>query len=368
MQPNARIFVAGHRGLVGSAIARKFLAGGYTGLIVRSHAELDLENQGKVEEFFSRERPEFVVIAAAKVGGIHANSTYPVDFLLRNLKIQNNTIEASFRYGVQGLLFLGSSCIYPRLAPQPIREDSLLGGPLEPTNEAYAIAKIAGMKLCGAYNRQYGTRFMCVMPTNLYGPNDNYNLENSHVLPALIRKFHLARLACAGDWGSIEADEKRYGPIPQDILSFLVALSRANSREVPASVAHLPAAEPVVKLWGTGSPLREFLHADDMAEACVFLMERMEELFADGSLSPSTDYSLNIGSGSDLPIRELAGITAEAVGYDGPVEWDATKPDGTPRKLLDCSRINALGWKARISLAEGIRHTYQDYLEGVERG
>lgn len=300
----AKIFVAGHRGLVGSAIKRRLEAGGCRNLLLRTHAELDLTRQRDVEEFFSAERPQYVFLAAAKVGGIWANSSYPADFIYQNLAIQTNVIHLSYIHGVQKLLFLGSSCIYPRDCPQPMKEEYLLSGRLESTNEPYAVAKIAGIKMCQSYNRQYGTRFISVMPTNLYGPEDNFDLETSHVLPALIRKFH-------------EAKEK--------------GLSE-------------------VVIWGTGTPRREFLHVDDLADACVFLMENYE-----GS------EILNIGAGRDLTIRELAEMIAEVVGFRGKLSFDTAKPDGTPVKLLDVGKLRGLGWEARIPLKEGIKGTYEWY-------
>jgi GDP-L-fucose synthase len=304
LQPESRIFVAGHRGLVGSAIARKLEGGGCRNLVTRTRQELDLQDQGAVERFFAAEKPEFVFLAAAKVGGIMANATYPADFLYENLAIQNNVIHSAWKHGARKLVFLGSSCIYPKFAPQPIREDALLTGSLEPTNEAYAIAKIAGLKLCAAYREQYGFPAISLMPTNLYGPGDNFDLEKSHVLPALIRRFHEARM------------------------------SRA----------------PEVILWGTGTPRREFLHVDDLAEAACFLMNTY-----DGA------EPLNVGTGEDLTIAELAAMVAKAVGYTGRIAYDASKPDGTPRKLLDVSRIRALGWQARIPLEAGIASTYEWY-------
>jgi len=345
MNPTSRIYVAGHRGLVGSALYRRLQSNGYVNLTARSHSRLNLSVKSDVEEFFAEEKPEYVLLAAAKVGGIYANYTYPVDFLLGNLNIQNNVIEAAWRTGVKGLLFLGSSCIYPRDAPQPLKEEYLLTGPLEPTNEAYAIAKIAGIELCKAYNRQYGTRFLGVMPTNLYGPNDSYDLQTSHALPALIRKFHLAKLAVLGDFEGIRRDEACYGKIPNDILAGLEA-----KRGV------------VVRLWGTGAPCREFLHVDDMAEACVFLMQRLEELFSDPCSSVRDRPIINIGCGKDNTIREVAEMVARVAGFDGTVEWDSSKPDGTPKKLLDVSRMSDLGWKAGICMEEGLRNTYEDYL------
>ena len=306
---DARIHVAGHRGLVGSAIVRRLQALGYEKLILRTHAELDLTDQAAVRRFYDDQRPDCVVLAAAKVGGIHANDSFPAQFIAENLVIQSSVIDGAWRAGVQRLLFLGSSCIYPKLAPQPMHEEHLLTGPLEPTNEPYAVAKIAGIKMCEAYNRQYGTRYLSVMPTNLYGPGDNFDLKNSHVLPALIRKFHEAK-----GRGESEAE-----------------------------------------VWGSGRPRREFLHVDDMADACVFLLG--EEGFSD---------MVNIGVGEDLTIRELAEMTAEVVGFEGGLRFDPTMPDGTPRKLLDVSRLHALGWRARIALREGIADTYRWFLENQE--
>jgi len=304
---NAKVYVAGHRGLVGSAIVRRLKAGGYGNIITRTHAELDLTRQEEVEAFFAAERPEYVYLAAAKVGGIGANSTYPAEFIYENLAIALNVIEAARKYGAKKLLNLGSSCIYPKYAPQPIKEEYLLTGPLEPTNEAYAIAKISAIKLCKFYNQQYGTNFISLMPTNLYGPGDNYDLENSHVLPALIRKFHEAKM--------------KGGP---------------------------------VILWGDGSPMREFLHSDDLADAAVFLMENKD--------AADIGEFVNIGTGEDLAIKDLAELVAKIVGYTGEIIWDTSKPNGTPRKLLDVSKLTALGWKYKIKLEEGIRSTYKDFI------
>lgn len=372
MQPSSRIYIAGHRGLVGSALYRRLEAEGFSSLLTRTHGELDLEKPAEVEAFFARERPEYVFLAAAKVGGIHANSTYPVDFLLSNLKIQNHVIEASWRHGVKALLFLGSSCIYPREAPQPLREEYLLTGPLESTNEPYAIAKIAGIELCEAFNRQYGTRFLSVMPTNLYGPNDTYDLENSHVLPAFIRKFHLAKLACRGDWGAIEKDEGTFGRIPPDVLANLAAISGSPARNIPASfleripgeaVSDRPRRSSALVLWGTGTPRREFLYSDDLADACLFLMQRVETVFSRCEPPESGRRRLfNIGCGRDLSIHDLALVVKKLVGYDGPIEWDVSKPDGTPRKLLDISRLKEMGWMPQTSLENGVRSAYEDYL------
>jgi GDP-L-fucose synthase len=296
-----KVFVAGHRGLVGSAILRRLEDDGYTNLVVRTRSELDLTEAGAVEEFFRMEKPEYVFLAAAKVGGILANDTYPVDFIQDNLAIELNVMRAAYRHSVKKLLFLGSSCIYPKFAPQPMKEEHLLAGELEPTNEPYAIAKIAGIKLCQAYNRQYGTNFISVMPTNLYGPGDNFDLKTSHVLPALIRKFH-------------EAKQR---------------------------------GDPSVTVWGTGVPRREFLHVDDLADACLYLINN----YSDSEI-------INIGVGEDLSIRELAELVRDVVGYTGEIVYDTTKPDGTPRKLLDVSKIHALGWQANILLADGVKQTY----------
>ncbi len=302
MKKTDKIFVAGHRGMVGSAIVRRLRAAGYENLVARTSRELDLRQQTEVAHFFQQERPDYVFLAAAKVGGILANNTYRADFLYDNLMIQNNVIHQSYLSGVKKLMFLGSSCIYPKLAPQPLQESSLLTGLLEPTNEPYAIAKIAGIKMCDAYRDQYGCNFISVMPTNLYGPNDNYDLQNSHVLPALIRKFHTAK--------------------------------QTNATKVV--------------LWGTGSPLREFLHVDDLADACFFLMQHFSEA-----------GFVNIGTGTDISIKDLALLIAGIVGYNGDLEHDLSKPDGTPRKLMDVTKLSNLGWKARVLLEKGIKKVYQ---------
>lgn len=370
MRNDSKIYVAGHRGLVGSALVRCLKSRGYGNLLLRTHAQLDLEDRAAVDSFFASERPDFVFLAAAKVGGIHANHTYPVDFLLRNLRIQNNVIEASHRSGVQGLLFLGSSCIYPKLAPQPLKEEYLLSGPLEPTNEPYALAKIAGISLCESFNRQYGTRFVSVMPTNLYGPGDNYDLMGSHVLPALIRKFHLGKMAALGDIASIRRDEIVYGRIPDDVAAGLASIAKAHDRPAPFDRERTGAVDPnpAVVLWGSGSPFREFLHSDDLASACIFLMERLGEIAfrpapAATGASGQERALFNIGSGHEITIRDLAAMVASVVGFYGPIEWDASKPDGTPRKLLDVSRLSAIGWSPTIGLEEGIRLAYGDYLD-----
>ncbi|MFQ5345734.1 MAG: GDP-L-fucose synthase family protein [Mariprofundus sp.] len=359
MEKSARIYIAGHRGLVGSAIVRQLEQAGYENLLLRISSELDLRNQAAVDAFFAEEKPEYVFLAAAKVGGIYANDTWPADFIRDNLQIQTNTIDAAYRHGVKRLLFLGSSCIYPKLAPQPMPESCLLTGELEPTNEWYAIAKIAGIKMCQAYHRQYGFDAISAMPTNLYGPNDHFDLEKSHVLPALIRKFHLAKLALAGDVEAIAADEQKYGAIPDDLLASL-GLMRTSRSTSP--VSRLPShTSPRVVLWGSGAPYREFLHVDDMAAACLFLMTRDFS-----TLSATVSQRLfNVGIGEDITIRDLADMVQNIVGFDGDVVWDASKPDGTPRKLMDVSCINRLGWKALISLEEGIRGVYDHYQQSL---
>ncbi|WP_126446654.1 GDP-L-fucose synthase family protein [Sulfuricystis multivorans] len=371
MRRDARIYIAGHRGLVGSALMRMLTAKGYTHLITRTHAELDLTDQAAVRAFFERERPEYVFLAAAKVGGILANDSYPAEFIHQNLAIETHVIHEAWRVGVKRLLFLGSSCIYPRDCPQPIKEEYLLTGPLEPTNRPYAVAKIAGIEMCWAYNRQYGTRFLAVMPTNLYGPGDNYDLTTSHVIPAMLRKFHLAKLAMEKNWAAIEADERRHGPIPADI-----------KRDLHATC--FEGAPPRVVLWGTGTPRREFLYSDDLADACVFLMNLPDEQF-DALLTgaplplgegagvraqpPSTlgrrnegkhPPLINIGTGHDLTIRELAELVRDVVGYQGEIVFDASKPDGTPRKVLDVSRLAALGWQPRVKLRQGLEQSFTE--------
>jgi len=340
MKKTSKIYVAGHRGLVGSALVRKLNREGYTHIITRTHGELDLIRQDQVEAFFKKEKPDYVFLAAAKVGGIWGNNMYPAQFIYENIAIQTNIIHASYLQEAKKLLFLGSSCIYPKLCPQPIKEEFLLSGYLESTNEPYAIAKIAGIKMCQSYNRQYKTRYISVMPNNLYGPNDNFNLETSHVLPALIRKFHLAKLAAAGDWEGIQKDETAHGAIPDDIkISMgLDPITQSTS-------------QPSVIIWGTGSPRREFLHVDDLAAACLFLMNHYDE-----------SEPINIGWGKDQTIRELAEMVSDVVGYKGSIKWDSGKPDGTPQKLLDVSRLTGKGWQAKINLEDGIRDVYRWYL------
>ena len=321
MHADARIYIAGHRGLVGSAIVRRLQAGGYTQLLLRSHAELDLTDERATQAFFQAERPDHVFLAAAKVGGIVANNAYPAEFIRDNLAIQTNLIHAAYLNGVQRLLFLGSSCIYPKLAPQPMKESCLLTGPLEPTNRPYALAKIAGVEMCWSYNRQYGTRYLAAMPTNLYGPGDNYHPTNSHVIPALIRKFHEARQR----------------------------------------------GEPAVMVWGTGTPRREFLYSDDMADACVHLMNLPDERYtallgSDETITGRFEPPLvNIGVGHDLTIAELAAAVARTVGYNGRIEYDSSKPDGTPRKLMDVALINSAGWRASTALEAGLAVAYAEF-------
>jgi len=381
LPPHCRIFLAGHSGMVGSAIHRRLRADNYSRIITRSHDELDLVNQSAVRHFFENEKIDAVILAAAKVGGIHANDTRRAEFIFENIMIQANVVDAAYRSGVQRLLFLGSSCIYPKYAEQPMSEELLLTGSLESTNEPYAIAKIAGLKLCESYNRQYGTHYRSVMPTNLYGPNDNFDLKTSHVLPAMIRKFHLAKLACNGDWGSIQKDQALFGPISPDLQQGL-----KKSYGTRASDTRRPTA---VRLWGSGRPKREFLHVDDLASACLFLFNLGDDAYAAAcamSAEPSDQPTrerhpgllnsgpekrdrvshINVGSGKDFHIAELAQIVQEVVDYNGAVSWDSSMPDGTPRKLLDISRLNRLGWTPRISLREGIKSTYAWYLAQSE--
>ena len=325
MNKNSKIYIAGHRGLVGSALMRNLKSAGYTNLILRTHAELDLTDQAATEAFFAQEKPDYVFLAAAKVGGILANNSYPAEFIRDNLAIQTNIIHAAYKNSVTRLMFLGSSCIYPKLAPQPMKEEYLLTGPLEPTNRPYALAKIAGIEMCWSYNRQYGTKYLAVMPTNLYGPGDNYHLENSHVIPALIRKFHEAM--------------------------------RANAKEVV--------------VWGTGTPKREFLYSEDMSDACIYLMNLPDGSFdillgSDETMSGKFEPPLvNIGVGNDVSIGDLAILIKQVVGYTGEIIFDTSKPDGTPRKLMDVSRLNELGWSAPTSLQAGLAKAYTDFINNL---
>ena len=321
MNANAKIFVAGHRGLVGSAICRRLASNGYKRIVARTHAELDLTDQQAVRKFFDAERPDYVFLCAAKVGGILANSTYPGQFIFQNLAIQTNVIHSAWQVGVKRLLFLGSSCIYPRECPQPMKEEYLLTGPLESTNRPYAVAKIAGIELCWSYNKEYGTGFLALMPTNLYGPGDNYDLQTSHVLPALVRKMHEAKV------------------------------------DKSASVT----------VWGTGTPRREFLYSDDMADAALFVMNLQDKVYSNVCTSQTMPPLINVGCGQDLTIRELAELVKQVVKYDGDIVWDRTKPDGTPQKLLDIARLKRLGWQSRVSLSEGVALAYSDFLTNRQK-
>jgi GDP-L-fucose synthase len=356
MNKNSKIYIAGHTGLVGSALCRRLDADGYSNLIVRNHSDLDLTKQKEVEAFFQSEKPEYVFLAAAKVGGIMANFAYPAEFIYTNLTIQNNVIHAAWETGVKRLLFLGSSCIYPKECPQPMKEEYLLTGPLEPTNEPYAVAKISGIKMCQAYNRQYGTQYLCVMPTNLYGPNDNFDLETSHVLPALIRKFHLAKLAYEDDWEGIRKDEQTYGRIPDDVKE-----SIGIGTPFPDHQTATSGTQPLVLLWGSGNPRREFLHVDDLANACVFL-SRLEEDVLWKIFDANHAPLLNVGCGEDQTIKEIASIISKVVGYKGDAQWDQNKPDGTFQKLLDISKMKKMGWRPAIDLRDGICTVYKWYL------
>lgn len=357
MELNSKIYVAGHRGLVGSAIWRTLEAKGYTNLIGRTHAELDLTDAVAVRTFFEDERPEYVFLAAAHVGGIMANNTYRADFLLKNLAIQQHVIGEAYRTGVKKLLFLGSTCIYPKEAPQPMPEDCLLTSPLEYTNEPYAIAKIAGLKLCESFNLQYGTNFIACMPTNLYGPNDNFDLERSHVLPAMMRKLILADALLRGDWASIRADLTR---LP---ISLIPNVELASEEELAEALAHFGIYPDRVELWGSGTPMREFLWSEDMAEACVFLMEQIN--FDD--LRPAEgevrNCHINIGTGTDVSIAELASRIKEVVGYQGEIRFDRSKPDGTMKKLTDPSKLHRLGWHHKVELDEGLQRMFRWYQE-----
>jgi len=358
---DSRIFVAGHRGMVGSAIVRFLQSGGYKRLITRTHRELDLMDQQSVRDFFRTEPIDYVVLAAAKVGGILANNTYRADFIYQNLMIECNVIHEAFSAGVRRLLFLGSSCIYPKHAPQPMKETYLLSGVLEPTNQPYAIAKIAGIELCHSYNRQYGTRYRCVMPTNLYGPNDSYDLDNSHVLPALIRKFHLARLVEESNWLAIQKDEAVYGPIPDSFRTHLcIPFPSGADISEGRSLSPVGSKSPVVHLWGTGVARREFLHVDDMASATVFIMQLDDSRYDQATLNGQITH-INIGTGEDLTIRDLSEKVQAVTGFSGRVHWDHAQPDGTPQKLLDVSVLNRLGWKSGIPLSEGLQQTYRAY-------
>lgn len=379
MHKNSKIYVAGHRGLVGSAIIRKLEEKGYSNIITRTHAELELTRQDDVERFFEENRPEYVFLAAAKVGGILANNTYKAEFIYDNLMIAANIIHAAYKFGVKKLLNLGSSCIYPKHSSQPMKEEYLLTGSLEPTNEPYAIAKIAAIKLCRYYNEQYGTNFISVMPTNLYGPNDNFHLLNSHVLPALIRKFHLAKLLQQGDFEAIKRDFLKHGDgntrtgsksislsltsptedvlevlkfygITQNTISSTPSSSSSSIKHSTSNIQH-PTS---ITLWGTGKPRREFLYVDDLADACIFLMKNYDY--------KEIGEFVNVGTGKDITISELAELVMSVVGFKGKLKFDSSKPDGTPRKLLDVSKLSDLGWRAKVPLKEGVKMTYDRYV------
>ena len=388
LSKESKIYVAGHHGLVGSAIWNNLKARGYNNLVGRSHRELDLTDQVAVKAFFDEEQPDAVVLAAAFVGGIMANSLYRADFIMQNMKIQCNVISEAYAHGVKKLLFLGSTCIYPKNAPQPMKEDALLTSPLEYTNEEYAIAKIAGLKMCESYNLQYGTNYIAVMPTNLYGPNDNFHLENSHVMPAMIRKIYLAKLIHEGDWNAIRKDiDKR----PVEGVT-----SERSNEDILNVLAKYGIHDNKVELWGTGTPLREFLWSEDMADACVYLLlhvnfsdiigiEKYSSVFYGTSASGVVDRNhsegrggaipslgeirnchINIGTGKELTIRELSELIVRVVGFEGTVEFDATKPDGTPRKLIDVSKLHSLGWTHQVKIDEGVKRLYDWYRSTLD--
>lgn len=399
LDKNSKIYVAGHRGLVGSAIWNNLKSRGYGNLVGRTHAELDLTDQVAVREFFDTERPDAVVLAAAFVGGIMANSLYRADFIMQNMKMQCNVIGEAYAHGVKKLLFLGSTCIYPKNAPQPMKEDALLTSPLEYSNEEYAIAKIAGLKMCESYNLQYGTNYIAVMPTNLYGPNDNFHLENSHVMPAMMRKVYLAKLIHDGDWDAIRVDmDKR--PVSMkvsgDDKDTVVKVTGASTKEeILEALANYGIYDNRVVLWGTGSPLREFLWSEDMADASVHVLlnvdfsdiigiEKYSSVFygvsAEGavdrnnsagrggaipSLGEIRNCHINVGTGKELTIRELSELVVKTVGFEGTVEFDASKPDGTPRKLIDVSKLHSLGWTHKVEIEEGVRKLYDWYRESL---
>lgn len=396
---NIKIYVAGHRGLVGSAIWNNLKARGYDNLVGRTHTELDLTDQQAVDRFFDEERPDAVVLAAAFVGGIMANSLYRADFIMQNMKMQCNVISSAYSHGVKKLLFLGSTCIYPKDAPQPMREDALLTSPLEYTNEEYAIAKIAGLKMCESYNLQYGTDYIAVMPTNLYGPNDNFHLENSHVMPAMMRKVYLSKLIHDGDWEAIRRDMDKRPVNPTDKLRALIGegnVDGKNSEErIRRALAFYGIEDNRVTLWGTGSPLREFLWSEDMADASVHVLlnvsfsdiigvEKYSSVFygakTDGavdrnnsegrggaipSLGEIRNCHINVGTGKELTIRELADLIVRVVGFDGEVVWDSSKPDGTPRKLIDVSKLHSLGWTHKVEIEEGVEKLYAWYRQSL---
>ena len=357
MNKSSKIYVAGHLGLVGSAIWKNLESKGYTNLIGRTLQELDLMDAAKVAAFFEAEKPEYVILAAAHVGGIIANNTYRADFIYKNLQIQNNVIGESFRHQVKKLVFLGSTCIYPREAPQPMKEDALLTGPLEYTNEPYAIAKIAGLKMCESFNIQYGTNFIAVMPTNLYGPNDNFDLERSHVLPAMIRKTYLAKNLQQENWKAVREDLNKR---PVEGLD-----GKASDKEITTMLAKYGITKGQLELWGTGAPMREFLWSEEMADATVFVMENVnfEDLIKDKN--EIRNCHINIGTGKEISIKDLSELVSKTVGYQGKIRFDSTKPDGTMRKLIDVSKLNALGWKHQIEIEEGVKRLFEWYVAGL---
>lgn len=355
MNKNAKIYVAGHKGLVGSAIWKNLQSKGYTNLIGRTSGELDLTKQEDVQKFFEVEKPEYVFLAAAHVGGIVANNTYRADFIYKNLQIQNNVIGESWKSGVTKLLFLGSTCIYPKEAPQPMTEDSLLTSPLEYTNEPYAIAKIAGLKMCESFNIQYGTNFIAVMPTNLYGPNDNFDLEKSHVLPAMIRKIHLGKCLMNNDWNAIRND---LNARPVESVS-----GKKSEEEIRNILKKYGVSERKIELWGTGTPLREFLWSEEMADACVYIMEKVDFNDLKGTGAEVRNCHINIGTGKEISIRNLSELIRKTVDYAGEIAFDTSKPDGTMRKLTDVSKLHQLGWHHQIEIEEGVRRMYEWYLK-----
>ena len=400
LDKDSKIYIAGHRGLVGSAIWNNLLQRGYTNLVGRTHAELDLTDQYAVERFFDEERPDAVVLAAAFVGGIMANSLYRADFIMQNMKMQCNVISNAYSHGVKKLLFLGSTCLYPKDAPQPMKEDALLTSPLEYTNEEYAIAKIAGLKMCESYNLQYGTNYIAVMPTNLYGPNDNFHLENSHVMPAMMRKVYLAKLIHEGDWDSICRDMDKRPVNPTDRLRAIIGEGNVDGSSprdrILKTLEFYGIGDNRVTLWGTGSPLREFLWSEDMADASVHVLlnvdfsdiigiDKYSSVFygakTDGavdrnnsegrggaipSLGEIRNCHINVGTGKELTIRRLSELVAEAVGFEGTIEFDSTKPDGTPRKLIDVTKLHSLGWTHKVEIEEGVRKLYEWYRQSLE--